>query len=256
MTRTPVLVFMHIAKTAGTYVNEVFLRHFGADAVRIHVESNLAEVASELIADGDGRIRFVSGHVPYPELKRKLTPIEAAYATCLREPIAQLISHMQWIKFIGQPGNEDFRDLHRTGLADLATRLFPIDFDDVTALEDLMADPEARFFFDNCQTRYLVEGPPDRYMDASDLWRADAALAEFDFVATTGHVGPCAERLIAYAGGGKFVAPAEIINPSRVSGRPNLEIPVVRRFYEALTAWDRILYQRAVERSNALLHAS
>ena len=90
--------FMHIAKTAGSYLNAVLTDALGETQVATHVEHRLGGAAdlAEMLANGR---RVISGHVMNC-LWEQITagsPQTFRKVSIVREPIAHLASHLLWL---------------------------------------------------------------------------------------------------------------------------------------------------------------
>ncbi|RKZ05786.1 hypothetical protein DRQ25_15365, partial [Candidatus Fermentibacteria bacterium] len=62
------LLFMHIAKAAGSTVNAYFAKHYSEDQYAIHIESNKKWQSNP---DELNALRFLSGHISLPMLSQK-----------------------------------------------------------------------------------------------------------------------------------------------------------------------------------------
>lgn len=90
------VVYIHIPKTAGSTVN-YYLDRSGKPGFS-HVEAwlNDDQVAPSKVDSSD----WISGHIPYLQMKSRLTELtsrELRLYTVVREPIAQLVSHYNWL---------------------------------------------------------------------------------------------------------------------------------------------------------------
>jgi hypothetical protein len=175
------LVFMHIAKAAGSTINTFFAEHYSPDRYAIHIESNPTWQSSpEELKDLD----FLSGHISLHILEKKLA-LEGYYkVTVIREPYAQLSSHLAWIKRLSMPGEEQRFRAHPAYIQKFASKLAAIDFAnpaDLKALTASLTELEARLI-DNCQVRYFTHVPPNQAVSGIDTQKATQASATFDRV--------------------------------------------------------------------------
>jgi hypothetical protein len=89
----PLLVFIHIPKSAGTTLGTLLRRHYGEQFIRINTsgawdaEELRGRVRSALAKPG---VRVVQGHVPFG--LRESFPADAQYATLLRDPVERTLS--------------------------------------------------------------------------------------------------------------------------------------------------------------------
>ncbi len=88
------IVFLHIAKTAGTSLVQYFSQQLGAGAVMSHGDFLAWSAAGELPEAEVRRCRFVSGHFGYRQIERYLP---GAYSfTFLRDPVERALSLFQF----------------------------------------------------------------------------------------------------------------------------------------------------------------
>jgi hypothetical protein len=145
--------FMHIAKTAGSFVNDVLSRGLGKRFLD-HCE------AAGRLATPD--VAFWSGHVFLPQWR----DIETANAwktqrfTVLRNPASQTVSHILWLDHYAQP--EFRREYNRL---DPQTRqvvdlVGATDLADAGAIDHMLTHLPGRGvqYFDNCQSLYFLAG--------------------------------------------------------------------------------------------------
>jgi len=178
------LLFMHIAKAAGSTVNAFFAGHYSEKQYAIHIESNEKWQSNP---DELKKLSFLSGHISLPVLGKKLDLEDYYKVTVIREPYAQLCSHLAWIKRLAMPGEEKRLKQHPGYIQIFATKLAATDFTAPEKLESLLgslAEREARLI-ENCQTRYFTFVPPGRSVDATDAAKAIKASATFNKIGVT-----------------------------------------------------------------------
>lgn len=106
------IFFMHIAKTAGSYINHLFENSLGPDKVIVHGEVKIRnrENFCRLVESG---VEFFSGHIYYRLWLEfaKDTPDQFKMITVLRDPIEHLASHILWLDHYNLPEKRrDIRD--------------------------------------------------------------------------------------------------------------------------------------------------
>ena len=157
MTPNKQIVFMHIAKAAGSSINNIFAQILGEDQCCFHIEWLMQTKSLEEIITNKS---FVSGHV-YSNVIKQINPDNAIKFTVLREPYSHLVSHLLWLDHYGQPGYEhEYKSLNQ----------------DIKALVDFIASTDLANPYDldhllvnlpswgikllnNCQARYLIGQP-------------------------------------------------------------------------------------------------
>ena len=98
-TRAPVLIFLHLPKTAGSTVVRILEREYGSDAVLPLYDSTFGDEVAELAADQATRTRVIAGHFYFGVHEHVRG--RCRYFTFLREPIARIVSHYHFVR--GQP---------------------------------------------------------------------------------------------------------------------------------------------------------
>jgi hypothetical protein len=156
----PKLLFMHIAKAAGSTVNSFFASHYPNDQYAVHIESNEKWHSSP---NDLKKLRFMSGHIHLYALKKKLDLEDYYKVTVIREPYAQLFSHLSWIRRLSDSGEEQRFKQHDSYIQKFSSKLAKVDFTNPKLLKNVMGsleDLEMRLV-DNCQVRYFTWVPPE-----------------------------------------------------------------------------------------------
>src|SRR5438876_9976046 len=90
----PLLVFVHIPKTAGTTISTILHHHYGPRSRRIntsgaaHDAGRLQERVTAALAEPT--VQVVQGHISFGV--SELLPADARYATLLRDPVERTLS--------------------------------------------------------------------------------------------------------------------------------------------------------------------
>ncbi len=248
---TPVF-FMHIAKTAGSYINQRFLDALGADSVATHIEQSIGNTSDLKAALQSGK-RFFSGHVMlglWDDIGGASTS-DFSMITVLRDPIDHLASHIQWLDHYNNPGQRAryaaLDEAHRR----IVDRIGAIDLSDIGQLDAFLTGltGTAARLFDNCQSRYFImSGRRDidciRPLSLADRSKVAAALARFNAVACQDQLEMDISKIAAATGVGlSFVD--ERVNPAQSERRIDTCHPLVRRVLSKRTIVDQWLWQRA-----------
>jgi len=159
------IIFLHIPKTAGTTLTQPVLRHFPPDRTFILKDDIDAAIArfKALPHEERMRIRCLKGHQPYG-LHEYLAP-GARYITILREPVARIVSHYEYVKAC--PHHYMHEQMKHMTVAEYAgSRLYGE--------------------LHNGQTRLLAGVWDDRPLEQADYDRAIAHLErDFDWIGLT-----------------------------------------------------------------------
>ena len=177
------LLFMHIAKTAGTSVNSHFGSQYPPDLVAKHVESNRSWLEQSASAKKMG---YVSGHLSFDQFAERLDLSEYVKVTLVREPFSHLRSHLAWIKHLSEPENAEWLDKHPEFVKPLSKKLWKTDFTSPAELAEFVRSLQGQEFqlLDNCQTRYFARNP-ERKLEIRDFHTALETLKQFDLIGLT-----------------------------------------------------------------------
>ena len=146
------IVFVHIAKTAGSTINDFFIKALGANSCLTHIES-----VKNWIADTPKK-KFISGHIVLEEFKNKIPTLEDCYTiTSLREPLSHVISHISWIRYLSEEGQEARFNAHPEFIQKLSLKMKALDLSQVENISSLLSSltPQEFNLLDNIQVRYL-----------------------------------------------------------------------------------------------------
>jgi len=179
---TKPIYFMHVAKAAGSTVNDVIARQFSIDEVTLHFESIPIEDNHILQSK-----KFISGHPFYYLAKKRLPFIDSFFkVTVFRKPTNQLMSHIAWVRRLAEPQNLLQFYKHAKHFQEMAIRLKNMDLSSPKELA-AFANNLNKFeqtTFSNFQTRYLIPKSP-QVITRDDFKVIKTVLNEFDIVGTT-----------------------------------------------------------------------
>lgn len=182
------LLFMHIAKTAGSSVNNFFARHYAQNQYALHIESNKGLQSNPVELE---KLNFLSGHISLFDLNAMLDLDEYYKVTVVREPYAHLRSHLSWINRLALPGEEQRFRQHEAYIQAFARKLSRVNFscpDELKTLVESLEDRE-RQLVDNCQVRYFTRVPAGQPVCDADAHEAIRASAAFDQIGTAESLG-------------------------------------------------------------------
>ena len=236
----PRLLFMHIAKAAGSTVNRFLASHYAEGSYLLHIESEAAW------RDDPGSLHkydLLSGHVGLFALKRRFGTGGYRLVTVVREPFAQLTSHLAWVRRLSDPGEEQRFNRHPEYVQAFSRKLAGLDFTHVADLRRLIAglsDVE-RQLVDNCQVRYFTRVENNASVTADDLLSAQGATTEFHRI---GLAEDLEGFLSALAGDFGWPAPDRTARDNVTRNFYGLEQggPEVRAALQPLARYDMQLY--------------
>jgi len=182
----PRLVFMHIAKAAGSTVNAYLASHYAKGSFLLHLESEKAWRSDPASLQ---KYDLLSGHVGLHSLQRRLGLSQYRLVTVVREPYAQLYSHLAWIRRLSDPGEELRLSRHPDYIKTFSRKLADCDFSHPADLRRLIAslDDAERQLVDNCQVRYFARVEAGARVDAGSLAAALAGVRQFDRIGLAAH---------------------------------------------------------------------
>jgi hypothetical protein len=241
----PKLLFMHIAKTAGTTVNSHFQSQYATQLTAVHVESNRAWHEDSGYAK---QLEFVSGHISYPHFASKLDLSCYYKTTLLREPYSHLQSHLAWIKHLSEPSEARKLSLYPEFVGELSAKLWHCDLSLTRDIEWFVNSlhGEELVLLDNCQTRYFVRPERGLWVTQENTLNALEALTSFDNIGLTELTDQFLELVSRDM---NFTRPIRQVNRnvSRTYYGLEIEQPEVREILRVLVQHDKQLYEKIKE---------
>ncbi len=244
--------FMHIAKTAGSYVNVVLRNALGANAIATHIETRIGGASELEEALGHGTKVF-SGHVMnglWDDIAGP-TGVKFRKFTLLRDPIEHLASHLLWLDHYNRPEKRrEYNQLDESHRK-ISDRIAAIDLTDVGQLDAFLtglSGQEVRLF-DNCQARYfLVSGRRDmasiRPLSLADAKPLRRAAAGFDAIGFQDRLREDIPRL-GRAIGLDLEYVEKRVNPAQSLRKIDTSNPLVRQVLGKRTILDQWLWRHA-----------
>ncbi len=180
---SPKLVFMHIAKAAGSTVNSYFASQYPKSRYATHIESD-----NRWRKDPDylQKFDFFSGHVGIFSLGRRFDLSRYYLVTVVREPFVQLSSHLAWIRKLSDPGEEHRLDRHPEYIRVFSDKLAKLDLSSPRDLKMLVQSltEEQRQLVDNCQVRYFTRVELGQRVSSKNVRSAVKATGLFNRIGT------------------------------------------------------------------------
>jgi hypothetical protein len=150
------IFFIHIAKTAGSSFNAFLGEHFnGREHCEIYLESDGTTMKS---IDYLQTLDYISGHFRMVVFTANNFSKEKYFLmTFLRDPLMQLLSHVNWVIHIYDRGS-DFFKLHSKEIQSISLELRESNLHNpdifiktLTKFSSLFQDNQSRYFIDNAQ---------------------------------------------------------------------------------------------------------
>jgi hypothetical protein len=180
----PRLLFMHIPKAAGSTVNSYLASHYRKRRHEVHVESHPKWNRDDNYFRS---LDFISGHVTLALLAKRLNLENYYKVTVVREPYAQLASHLAWVRKLSDPGEEVRFKNHPDYIQQFSRKLLAADFSKPRSIRKLvksLTELEQRLV-ENCQVRYFAPVAAGKAASKADLTAAIQACQIFDRIGTT-----------------------------------------------------------------------
>lgn len=148
------IVFMHIAKAAGSSINNIFAQVLGEENCHFHIESSLLKQSYDEVLENK---IFISGHA-YFNIIEKISTENTIKFTILREPYSHIISHILWLDHYGMPEYENEYESLNKDVKSLVDLIAKTDISNAYELDELLTNlpPWGIKLLNNCQTRYLL----------------------------------------------------------------------------------------------------
>lgn len=244
------IFFMHIAKTAGSYLNTLFESALGSERVITHIELKIGGAAGLVEALERGTYVF-SGHVMFGLWQDMEGPLGQRFSrvTVVRDPIDHLASHLLWLDHYNLPEKrQEYRALNEAHQR-IADRIGAIDLTDLGQLDAFLTNLSAAEtrLFDNCQARYFLTSG-GRSLDAmrplslSDCRMLRRAMAEFDVIARQDRLAHDIPR-ISQVLGLDLRHTNETVNAAKSERRIDTSNPYVRQVLGKRTLVDQWLWR-------------
>lgn len=234
------IFFLHIPKTAGTSFNNHVHPWFGYGKWHSHIEVLDLATQRRLIDSG----HYIAGHIPLYKLKEIQPDFSTLdLHTIFRRPVDQLHSHLAWLKGIGTNPDSEFFKTHQPVIQELSLRMQDVELNYASGIEKFVAAMEGfQFeFFDNIQTRYLLDSRPEQISNA-DLDRAIGNLSVFKTIGTTEHYQDYLDLCARYYQQ-KTSIQSTRHNPAKVAALFDKTDPSILRAVDPLICYDNRLYQ-------------
>lgn len=244
------LFFMHIPKTAGSSLNKMLASNFKKRNIQVHAETDRKNNYENIDFKN---LDMVSGHIRLYDIIRTFNLNNFLRITILRNPYEQLISHINWLRYIGSKPKGKYFKAHTEPIREIALKTREVDFKNTTDVERFisqMPDIGDRLF-NNCQTRFLLN-KKDPTISVGSSQEAIKTLHYFDVIGTVENMDAFMKKIQEKMGWGKN---KKIIKSNTLNNKYKLDknSEKLRNILKPLFQEDQIVYDQVV--SNMSLYS-
>ena len=241
------IVYMHMAKTAGSSVNRFFENALGRENCINHVERFPLEQRLEYLE----RSAYLSGHIYSSDIFQLTKNRDDIYIfTFMRDPLKQIASHIHWLDHYNDPPFRKESERFGEALRQVIEALRVVDLNSPDELDELMTNlpPWGLRMLDNMQTRYMCGERRSIPLSLINARTAFRVSGRFDRI---GFVEDMDVSLAAIANDLGLPIPeagAPRVNEAKSSRTLDLSLPVVRTVLGKRIIADQRLYALARRR--------
>jgi hypothetical protein len=228
------IFFLHIPKTAGTAFSSIFEGTVPEGRFFEHMESQW-DLFFQI--QKDGKPFFLSGHFSFAQTEQLINRPDVFSFSLLREPFAQFISHLRWVKYVGSPGCPYSANVDDETL-DVARQLWSTPFANIDRIDSIIDCEAGRRLFDNSQVRYLTTMETSS-VDQDKLDGAISNLGKFHSIFTFERLKAARRQLKSHF---PKLLKMKIVNPTIIEEHVPLRDKIAVELIEKYTRFDQTLY--------------
>jgi len=195
------IFFLHIPKTAGSSLNNMLSKKFRRKQVKFHIESDRANQFKNIDLQ---KLKLISGHVHLHQLIKHISLHNFLRVTVVRDPFQQLISHLNWVRFISSNSQKKFFMNYSEPIREISLKLREVDFENLNQVEKFINNLPSigHRLFNNCQVRYLIneKNPQPQVLTSEHSKKAIETLHFFDVIGTVENMEGFIQKVSAQMG--------------------------------------------------------
>lgn len=234
------IFFLHIPKTAGTSVNIMLAGNYRKKSVKFHIENDRSEQFKNINTNYH---QMISGHIRLYEVTNFLDIEDFLCVTLLRDPFDQLISHLNWVKFISEKPQGLFFGNHAKPIKELSLEMRKVNFSILSEVELFFNNlPDiGNELFNNCQTKYLANYIVSSKLSIDDAANAIESLSFFDIIGTVENMESFMNEICLKMGWHYNVSIPKM-NVSKTNTGIDKNLPGLREALYPLYCADQVVY--------------
>jgi hypothetical protein len=240
----PLLLFMHIPKTAGTSFNTEVCTLLPKSKIATHIELDDRKRYGLLAR----KKRFLSGHLRFGIFQEFFCHGNYQLYTIVREPYAHLHSHLKWMIQTANDDSDNYFKFSNRVIYELGRKIAQVNFKVPAQMSQFvqnLGEVEAHFF-DNMQTRYFCNQEIDRISDI-DFDQAVKNTENFKLIGTTDKYQQFLNQFIKMHKLQK-IEKSKQLNRSKSEPLYDVADPEVREILHPLVGYDLRLYNHIIEK--------
>ncbi len=228
---------LHLPRSAGSSFTRVMDKVLGDKNTENTIETKQDNLDAYI------ENQFVSGCVGYDFFVENFSAHNFVSLVFLRDPIKQLISHINWVRHLDDIKETDFAKNHPESVLKLASKLNAINFNDLKSVATHFSNltPLETSLFNNMQTRYLADmykGP----IQYQDYVKAKQNLSKIHFVGITEAFEKSVMKFSEHAGMDLSEHVSTQVNVNRYKDGLSPENNELALFLKPLIEYDQLIY--------------
>jgi len=247
------IFYLHIPKTAGSSMNKFLTSQFQENESLTHIESKIDFNKDEDIKRAKS-YALLSGHVPLPHIQQKLDVLnERVTLVTLRNPMEHVISHIAWVRKLGDKSEEGRLKQHNTTVQKIVKKLLTLDLSKVDDIKKLIywLEKEKIYLFHDTQIKYIGGG--GGIIQPHIVNSALVNLKRITYVGISERLGEF-QAMLCDALSWKIEDAKKQENKNDSYYGLNIQDEEIRKALQPLIQWDILIYREARQRFISDMH--
>lgn len=231
--------YLHIPKTAGTTFNDFLENSFSSSQSLFHIEDKLEKIKDK---------KVIGGHLTLVKAQKVIPNFDSYIKlTVLRDPLAQVSSHLRFVKKLSEESEKERLMGHTDAIQHIASFLSTINFSNPKEIEELIKWLENKNYvlFHNTQMQYLVGS--SFVVSQQQVEDAKKIIEKMNHIGITERLDDYIQLLIYKLGLPSIIKSKKLNNTSEIYGL-DITNPLIVKALEPLVCYDKIIYEHAKKR--------